>query len=88
MSDTGDRLGAQAKEVSNDIKEMGHILKDAAQQTIGQVRENATAFYEQRRDRVQSIGSKFTQYVRDRPVKSLLIAAGVGLLLGRFATRR
>jgi ElaB/YqjD/DUF883 family membrane-anchored ribosome-binding protein len=88
MSTTSDRLGAQANEVSNDIKEMGNIVRDAAQEKLGQVRENATEFYEQGRDKIYGAGDTFTQYVRERPVKSVLIAAGVGVLFGRFWMRR
>jgi ElaB/YqjD/DUF883 family membrane-anchored ribosome-binding protein len=88
MSTTSDRLGAQAKEVSNDLKEMGDIVRDAAQEKLGQVRENATEYYEQGRDNVHGVLCNFEQYVRARPVKSVLIAAGIGLLFGRFWMRR
>jgi ElaB/YqjD/DUF883 family membrane-anchored ribosome-binding protein len=88
MSTASDRLGGQAKEVSNDIKEMGNIVRDAAQEKLGQVRENATEFYEHGRDKIYGVGGTFEQYVRERPVKSVLIAAGIGLLFGRFWMRR
>ena len=88
MSTTSDRLGAQAQEVSKDLKEMGGILKDAAQEKLVHVRENATEYYEQGRDKVHGVASAFEHYVRERPVKSVLIAAGIGLLFGRFWMRR
>ncbi len=88
MSTTSDRLGAQAKEVSKDLREMGDTVRDAAQEKLGQVRENATEIYEQGRDNVHGVLCNFEQYVRERPVKSLLIAAGIGLLFGRFWMRR
>ena len=88
MSSASERLGAQAKTVSNDIKEMGDIVRDAAQEKLGEVRLNATEFYEQGRDKIYGIGSTFTQCVREQRVKSLLIAIGIGLVLGRFSTRR
>ena len=88
MSTTSDRLGAQAKTVSSDLKEMGHIVTDAAQEKFGQVRENATEYYEQGRDKIHGVLDGFEQYVRERPVKSILIAAGIGLLYGRFWMRR
>jgi ElaB/YqjD/DUF883 family membrane-anchored ribosome-binding protein len=88
MSTTRDRLGAQANEVSKDLKEMGEIVRDAAQEKLGQVRENATEYYEQGRDNVHGVLCNFEQYVRARPVKSVLIAAGIGLLFGRFWMRR
>ena len=88
MSTTSDRLGAQAKEVSNDLKEMGDIVMDAAEEKLGQVRENAAEYYQQGRDKVHGALCSVEQYVRDRPVKSVLIAAGIGLLFGRFWMRR
>ena len=88
MSTTSDRLGAQAKEVSNDLKEMGDIVRDAAQEKLGQVRENATEYYEHGRDKVHGVASTFEQYVRQQPIKSVLIAAGIGLLFGHFWKRR
>jgi ElaB/YqjD/DUF883 family membrane-anchored ribosome-binding protein len=88
MSTTSDRLGAQAKTVSDDLKEMTHIVTDAAQEKLGQVHENATEFYEQGRDNIYRAGSTLEKYIRERPVNSILIAAGIGLLIGRFWMRR
>jgi ElaB/YqjD/DUF883 family membrane-anchored ribosome-binding protein len=88
MSTTSDRLGPQAQAVSKDLKEMGGIVRDAAQEKLGYVRENATEYYEHGRDKVHGVASAFEHYVRERPVKSLLIATGIGLLFGRFGMRR
>jgi len=88
MSTTSDPIGAQANELSEDLKEMGATVKDAAQEKIREVRENATEYYEQGRDDVHGVLCDFEQYVRARPLKSVLIAAGVGLLFGRFWMRR
>jgi ElaB/YqjD/DUF883 family membrane-anchored ribosome-binding protein len=35
-----------------------------------------------------TVERSFAQYVREQPLKSILIAAGVGLVLGRFWVRR
>jgi ElaB/YqjD/DUF883 family membrane-anchored ribosome-binding protein len=88
MSTATDQFGAQAKEVSDDLKKMGAIAKDAAQEKLGQVRENAAEYYEQGRDKIDGIVCAFGHYVRERPVKSVLIAAGIGVLFGRFWMRR
>jgi ElaB/YqjD/DUF883 family membrane-anchored ribosome-binding protein len=87
MSTTRDRLGAQAKEVSKGLKEMGDTVRDAAQEKLGQVSEDATEIHELGRDNVHGVLCHFEQYVRERPVKSVLIAAGIGLLFGRFWMR-
>ena len=88
MSTTSDRLGKQAVEVTKDLQEMGGIVRDAAQEKLGQVRENASEYYEQGRDKVHDVVCTFEQFVRQQPFKSVLIAAGVGWLLGRFGRRR
>ena len=84
MSTTSDRLGEQAMVVTKDLQEMGGIARDAAQEKLGELREQASGYYEQGQDRVQGVVSAFEQSVRQRPLKSVLIAAGVGLLLGRL----
>ena len=50
MSTTSDRLVAQANELSDDLKEMGDIVRDAAQERIGEVRENTTEYFPHGRD--------------------------------------
>jgi len=87
MSTTSDRLGKQAVEVTKDLQEMGGIVRDAAQEKLGQVRENASEYYEQGRDKVHDVVCTFEQFVRQQPFKSVLIAAGVGWVLGRFWRR-
>jgi ElaB/YqjD/DUF883 family membrane-anchored ribosome-binding protein len=82
------RLRAKSKELSSDLKEMADIAKDAAQEQLERVRENATEWYEQRRGKVRGAACDVEKYVRDRPLKSVLIAAGAGLLFGRFWNRR
>ena len=67
---------------------MGATVKDAAQEKLQEVRENAREHYQQGRDNVHGVLCDFEQYVRARPLKSVLIAAGVGLLFGRFWMRR
>jgi ElaB/YqjD/DUF883 family membrane-anchored ribosome-binding protein len=82
------RLRAQAKEISGDFKELGSIARDAVEEHLGQVRENAKECFDQGRDKVRGAACDVEQYVRERPVKSVLIAASVGLLFGRYWMRR
>ena len=91
MMTKSERFRAEAKEVSRDLrdlKEVGGIAKDAAREQFGHVRETAAEYYEQGQDKVRSATGAFEQCVRERPVVSLVIAAGVGLLFGRFCLRR
>ena len=88
MSTTSDRLGKQAGEVKEDLQEMGGILRDAAQEKFGHMRENASEYYDQGRDKVRDVVYTIEQFLRQQPFKSVLIAAGVGWLLGRYWRRR
>ena len=87
MSTTSDRLGKQAGEVTKNLHEMGGIVRETAQEKLGQVRENASEYYEQGRNKVHDVVCTLEQFVCQQPLKSVLIAAGVGWLLGRFGRR-
>ena len=88
MSTTSDRLGKQAKEVTEDLQEMGETVRDAAQEKLGQVGEKASEYCEQGRDKVHGVACACEQFLRERPLRSVLMAAGIGWLLGRFWKRR
>ena len=82
------RLGKQAKELAKDLQEMGGAAKDAAQEELVQLRETVSEYCEQGRDKVLHAKHTVGQIVRGLPIKSVLIAAGVGLVLGSFWTIR
>jgi len=88
MSITSDRLGKQAKEVTEDLERMGETVRDAAQEKLGQVGEKASEYCEQGRDKVHGAACACEQFLRERPLASVLMAAGIGWLLGRFWKRR
>jgi len=83
-----ERLREQAHEVTRDLQEMGNIAGDAVEENLQHLRENASEYCEHGRDRVHKVERSFEQFIRDQPLKSILIAGGVGLLLGRFWLRR
>jgi ElaB/YqjD/DUF883 family membrane-anchored ribosome-binding protein len=74
--------------VTQDIQELGGMARDMAQEKVAQLRASASEYCEEGRDKVQQVERGFEQYVREQPLKSLLIAAGVGILLGGLWMRR
>jgi ElaB/YqjD/DUF883 family membrane-anchored ribosome-binding protein len=84
MSNTTDQLGKQAKEVTEDLEQMGGAVRDAAQAKLGQVSEKAADYGEETQDELHGIACACEQYVRERPLRSVLMAGGIGWLLGRF----
>ncbi|HLA83289.1 MAG TPA: hypothetical protein VJL29_00730 [Thermoguttaceae bacterium] len=88
MSTKSDPLGKQAKEVAEDLQTMGETVRGAAQEQLGQVRDKALEYGELARERVRGVEYACGQFLRERPLTSVLIAAGVGWVLGRFWKRR
>ena len=84
MSNTSDQLGTQAKEVTEDLQKMSGTVRDAAQAKLGQVGEKAAEYGQQAQDKVHGVACACEQFVRKQPLKSVLMAAGIGWLLGRF----
>ncbi len=84
MSNTSDQLGKQAKEVTEDLERMSKTVRDAAAAKLGQAGETAAEYGQQVQDKAHGVACACEQYVRAAPLKSVLIAAGIGWLLGRF----
>jgi ElaB/YqjD/DUF883 family membrane-anchored ribosome-binding protein len=87
MSSTSERLGEQAKEAVEDLEKMGGTVKDAAQEKLGRAGERASACCAQAREEAHGAACHCEQFLRHKPLTSVLIAAGVGWLLGRFWKR-
>ena len=78
----------QARNVSRNHRKSGSTARDTAQEKVEQVRAGAADPAREGRDTVPQVTRSFAQYVREQPLKSMLIAAGIGLVLGRFWMRR
>lgn len=61
--------------------------RDAAKEVVGQVRDRATSYYGTGKDKAHDAQLKVEEFVREQPLKSVLIAAGVGLALGVLLRR-
>ena len=82
-----ERFSEQASAVSKDIQGMGAIAKDVAHEKLEQLHENAAAAFGQKRDQVRDATRTLEHFIAEQPLTSVLIAAGVGLFLGRFWMR-
>lgn len=83
-----DRLRQQAHKVVTDVQEMGGLATDAAQEKLESLRDDASEYYEEGRVKAHDIQHSVERFIQEQPVKAVLIAAGVGLLFGRFWMRR
>ena len=67
--------------------EIGNEMREQAQDLMAQGKEVATEYYEEGRNQVLAWQQQLENQVREKPLQSLLMAAGVGLLLGLLRRR-
>jgi ElaB/YqjD/DUF883 family membrane-anchored ribosome-binding protein len=63
-------------------------VKRLASESVGAVRDTANDFLDQGKAKVHEIGDTLETRVREEPMKSVLIAAGLGFVIGLFFWRR
>lgn len=69
------------------MQETGKEMRDKAQELITQGKDVAAEYYEEGRNQVLAWQQQLETQVREKPLQSLLIAAGVGLLFGLLRRR-
>lgn len=91
----GEEVQNKAKKVSEDVKRgaerASHEIRrgaERARETYEEVAENAERTYQRVRSEAGNVSREVSLYVRDNPGKALLIAAGVGFLLGLLVRGR
>lgn len=81
-SDAAHTLGEQSARVVADVRELGNIALSGAGDALQSVKERGNELLEQGREKYDDAKDGFERYVSDNPFKSVLIAAGVGVLIG------
>jgi len=69
------------------IQETGKELIDKAQELTVQGKDVAVEYYEEGREQVLAWQQQLENQVREKPLQSLLMAAGIGLLFGLLRRR-
>jgi ElaB/YqjD/DUF883 family membrane-anchored ribosome-binding protein len=72
-----DEFIEKATRVTQDIRELGSVTKDAAVEV-----------YEQGLEKAKQLEKTMENRIREHPLQSVLIAAGVGFLAGFLVSRR
>lgn len=78
----------KSKEASRGIEDIGTIALDGANDVLSALGNSAAILLKQGKNKVMNMECGCEDYIRERPLKSILIAAAVGLVLGRFWMRR
>jgi ElaB/YqjD/DUF883 family membrane-anchored ribosome-binding protein len=84
MDTSPDVLTPQRRTIPENIASIKECVGEIAQTE----RERARELYEHGKDRVHGVELRFEDYVRTRPIRSLLMAAGAGAALGFLLGRR
>ena len=91
MSRMNEGQASQASQTFRDTAgQVSQTLRDAGsqvQEKIGQIRDQANEYYEQGKEQAREWEQGLEAYVQEKPIQSLLIAAGVGMLLGMLWKR-
>jgi ElaB/YqjD/DUF883 family membrane-anchored ribosome-binding protein len=88
-------VGESVREVGSHVREVGGHLRDAAVEQYENVRDRATGYVKAGREKVREVGDKaraveegVESYVQENPIQAVLIAAGIGMLIGLLWRRR
>jgi len=92
LRDIGSIAQDAAKEKVGDLRdtvsEQAAELRDATSRKAEDLRDRAGDVYEEGRQRAVDFERTLEQRIREKPLQSVAIAAGVGILLGMIWTRR
>jgi ElaB/YqjD/DUF883 family membrane-anchored ribosome-binding protein len=80
--DQAQGLADKATQVGQNLRELGSQARDVAGQKYEQLRDSATDYYQQGKERAQEWEHGLEHYVQEKPLQAVLIAAGVGVILG------
>jgi ElaB/YqjD/DUF883 family membrane-anchored ribosome-binding protein len=82
-----DTAQEQYEHVRDTAQEQYERFRDTAQEQYEQLRDTAAEYAEQGRAKYEEIEQSLETQIRDQPLKSMLIACGIGFVLGLFLRR-
>lgn len=92
-TDRANTIGEQTKKVADDVRELGSLavsgasdalqsVKERGSEALSGARESAEAALEKGKANLGKARDGFEGYVAENPFKTVLIAAGIGALIG------
>lgn len=83
-----ERFHDKMTETRDDVLDLGTLAKKAVTESIRDVKDGAAELYDKSQEKVGAWGKAMRRQFEEAPVKSLLVAAGIGLILGFVMRRR
>lgn len=78
----------KANHLGQNVQELGRITREIAQDTMGVLKENAGDYYHQGMEKAKTVEKNLEGKIRENPLQALLIAVGLGFLVGMLFRRR
>jgi ElaB/YqjD/DUF883 family membrane-anchored ribosome-binding protein len=83
-----DELVQITRELKDNLSRLVGAGRNLAGEQFGRVRDSASDLLQRSRERASSAASSTTDYIKEEPLKSILVAAAVGVVLGYIVKRR
>ncbi len=83
-----DHLRSKMSELGKETQELGKITKDLAGDTVDFISKNAVEYYKQGVQEARKLEKTVSGKIQERPLQAIMIATGVGLVLGALWKRR
>ena len=80
-------LREQIQQIRNEFKELSAISKELAAERASHLTDRTKDLYQTGLDKFTEVQDDVADRVRTNPMKSLLIAAGIGLVVGCLSRR-
>lgn len=81
-------LREKASTLGHDVQELAQSTKKLAKETAGMLGDNAQTYYKQGMEKAHQLEESLETKIRENPLKSCLIAAGIGIVVGALLKRR
>lgn len=81
-------LRNKAGEIGQGLSDIAGIAADVGRGQVEKIRDAAAAGYREAKDKVVTWEEAVESYVQDRPIKALLMAAGIGIGIAMLLRRR
>jgi ElaB/YqjD/DUF883 family membrane-anchored ribosome-binding protein len=88
LNEHREHLRKSAHDLGHNVQEIGRISRDIAQETMGMLKENAGEYYQQGIERAKGMEQDLEKRIKEKPMQSLLIALGLGFIVGWLFHRR
>jgi len=80
-------LSRRIADLQRDVEELTRAVRTIAREKLNAVRTSATEYREERRAQAQDFERSIEKCIAERPLLTLLTAAGAGFLIGVISRR-